>query len=273
MFILYNAVAPEQEDYKTIVVDKDALLNHLQFNSRAFNEEVFEQRLAQMTDEELKQTIDAYVREEVLYREAMAMGLDQEDYIIKRRMVQKVEFMTEGISEALIELDEEEINQYYSENKQDYFVPPQVTFTHVFFSKEKWGADQAFNLANQELQFLNANNIPFEQATSRGDRFVYHTNYVQRDPLYVTSHFGEQMSSQVFGSNSSNQWIGPFQSIHGFHLVLLTNHNPGFYPELTEIRDRVIEDAQYWKKQQQNQQTIEALINNYQVKVEYMQNS
>ena len=105
LFILYNAVTPEKEDYKTIVVDKDALLNHLQFNSKAFNNDVFEQRLAQMTDDELQQTIDAYVREEVLYREAMAMGLDQEDYIIKRRMVQKVEFMTEGITDALVEVD------------------------------------------------------------------------------------------------------------------------------------------------------------------------
>jgi len=272
-FLLFKILNPEQEDYKTIVVDKDVLLTHLQYRSKAFNNDVFEKRLAEMPEDELNQIIQEYVREEVLYREAMALGLDQEDYIIKRRMIQKVEFMTEGVVDALIEPTDKEVNQYYLENKEDYFLPPQVTFTHVFFSTERQGKEQAAQNAKDESLFLNKNSIPFEMATSRGDRFLYHTNYVERDPEYVASHFGKTMANKVFEASPSSQWIGPLESTYGYHLVLLTNSVAGVYPELSEIREKVRQDAKYRKKQQRNVETIQSLVDTYQVKVEYQQNS
>ena len=138
-FLLFNVFnAQEDMDSKTIIVDKDALMNYYQYQSRAFNQDVFEKKLASMPKEELEQLINTFVREEVLYREAMAMGLDKEDYIIKRRMVQKVEFISQGISEAATDPSDEDIQKYYEANKESYFVPPMATFTHVFFDFEKW---------------------------------------------------------------------------------------------------------------------------------------
>ena len=112
-FLLFNFFNKDEAlDSKTVVVDKQALMNYFQYQSQAFNQEVFEQKMAAMPKEELEQLIKDYVREEVLYREAKAMRLDKEDFIIKRRMIQKVEFISQGIAEAGADLSEDEISTY-----------------------------------------------------------------------------------------------------------------------------------------------------------------
>ena len=270
-FLLFNIFGNQEDaDSKTIVVNKDALMNYYQYQSRAFNEEVFEEKLASMPKEELEELINTYVREEVLYREAMAMGLDKEDYIIKRRMVQKVEFISQGISEAVSDPSEEDIKTFYENNKESYYVPPMATFTHVFFDFEKWNTEEAKAKAEAEVKFLNRNNFDFNQAPSRGDRFFYHTNYVERDVEYVKSHFGPQMTSAIFEAEpSGNTWIGPFPSEYGFHVVMLTMKQVGRYPELDEIIDRVKDDARREYVKEQNDQAIQSIIDDYDVRIEY----
>ena len=265
-FLLHRWAADGVEDPRIIIVDKDALMTHFQYRSKAFNQDVFEERLAGMSDVDLKQLIDEYVREEVLYREAMAMGLDKEDYIIKRRMIQKLEFISEGIAEAVTELSEEEITAYYEENKEDYYIQPFVTFTHVFVKDGKKVKEKA----EEELRYLNRNGIPFSQAMSRGDRFLYHTNYVEREPEYVASHFGIPMTKAIFDANpSDSEWIGPFESDYGFHLVMVTKNEPGKYPDLADIQDRVAEDAQRELIIRKNEEAISGIIEEYEVVVEY----
>ena len=270
-FILFNVFGENEDiDSKTIVVNKDVLMNYFQYQSRAFNEEVFEEKLASMPSEELEELIDNYVREEVLYREAMAMGLDKEDFIIKRRMIQKVEFISQGISEAATDPSDEDIQKYYEANKESYFVPPMATFTHVFFDFEKWKPDQAKAKAEAEVAFLNRNNFTFNQAPSRGDRFFYHTNYVERDVEYIKSHFGAQMTSAIFEAEpSGNTWIGPFPSEYGYHVVMLTMKQVGRYPELEEVRSRVTEDTRRENIKKLNDDTIQGIIDGYDVRVEY----
>ena len=258
-------------DSKRIVVNKDALMNYYQYQSRAFNKEVFEEKLASMPKEELEELINNYIREEVLYREAMAMGLDKEDFIIKRRMIQKVEFISQGISEAATDPSDADIQKYYETNKESYFIPPMATFTHVFFDVEKWKPDQAKAKAEAEVAFLNRNNFTFNQAPSRGDRFFYHTNYVERDVEYIKSHFGPQMTSAIFEAEpSGNTWIGPFPSEYGYHVVMLTMKQVGRYPELDEVMRRVKEDARREFIKEQNEMTIQGIIDQYDVRVEYI---
>ena len=270
-FLLFNFFGDGDDlDSKTIVVDNKALMNFFQYRSKAFNQEVFEERMASMPKEELNQLISEYVRQEVLYREAMAMGLDKEDFIIKQRMIQKVEFISQGISEAVTDPSEEEIKKYYEDSKESYYVPALATFTHVFFDFERWDPDEAKAKAEAEVVFLNRNNFTFNQAPSRGDRFFYHTNYVERDVEYVKSHFGAQMTSAIFEAEpSGNTWIGPFLSEYGYHVVMLTMKQVGRYPELDEVLARVTEDARREKIKKLNDDTIQGIIDGYDVRVEY----
>lgn len=270
-FLLFNVFGDSDDlDSRTIVVDKEGLMNFYQYRSKAFNQEVFEERLAAMPKEELDKMINDYVRQEVLYREAMAMGLDQEDFIIKQRMIQKVEFISQGISEAVTELSEEEIENYYQDNKEDYYMASIATFTHVFFDFEKWRPEEAEAKAKAEVVFLNKNNFTFHQAPSRGDRFFYHTNYVERDPEYVNSHFGPNMTSAIFEAEPSEiTWIGPFRSEYGYHVVMLIMKQEGRYPELTEVHERVREDARRNYIRLKNEETIQSIVDEYDVRVEF----
>ena len=202
-FLLFEVIGNSEEGDKTIVVNQQDLLSHLQYRSKAFNQSVFEDRLENMNNEELTELIDEYVREEVLYREAKAMGMDQNDYIIKRRMIQKLEFVSEGVSEVFTKPSREALDRYFDDNKDMYFIAPYVTFAHVFFSTDNRSIDQAISMASDELTFLNNNDIPFEGALSRGERFLYHTNYVEREPDYIISHFGSQLTQDIFSASPS----------------------------------------------------------------------
>ena len=270
-FMIFNFFGyGDKLDSKTIVVDKESLMTYLQYRSKAFNTQVFEDKLASMTKEEQESLISEYVREEALYREAMAMGLDKEDYIIKRRMIQKVEFISQGIAETVTDMTDEHIKTYYKENMEDYFVEPIVTFTHVFFDSQKWSPMEAMKKAEAEVKYLNNHNITFSEAPGRGDRFFYHTNYVERNLEYVENHFGSAMTKTIFESDSSDKkWLGPFQSQYGLHIVMLTKKAAGKYPDLDVVIDRVTEDARREYTRKRSDENIQEIIDEYEVKLVY----
>jgi len=144
LFVLFDLVASDEATYdsKVINVDRDALLTFVQYRSRAFEPQAAAARLAGMSDEELESLISDYVREEALHREAKALGVDKNDYIIKRRMIQSIEFITDGFVTAAVEVSDEDIAARYEASRDDYYISPFVTFTHVFFDGERRGRDE-----------------------------------------------------------------------------------------------------------------------------------
>ena len=227
-----------------VIVDHDALLTFVQYRIKAFNPALAEKKLSSLSDDELQNLIDDYVREEVLHREAIALGLGDDDYVIRRRLVQKLEFITEGFAEAGADVDQAALQRYFDANKADYYVEPFVTFTHVFFRNRRSAPGAGPCGGRREALELNRDGVPFADAPQHGDRFLYHVNYVERTPDYVASHFGVPMAKALFELEPNDfVWRGPFDSPYGVHLVLLTTNEPGRDPELAELEDRVREDA------------------------------
>ena len=270
LFVLFGLVAPEESnlDSKTIVVDRDALLTFVQFRSKAFNPEVAAARLDALGDAELSMLIDDYVREEALHREALALGMDQNDYVIKQRLIQSLQFITNGFVSAVVDVSDEEIAEYYEANRDDYYVDPYVTFTHVYFSNDRHGREQARQLAETQLAELNDQNVPFSESTRHGERFLYNVNYVERTEDFIASHFGRAMAAAVFELEpDSGQWYGPFESAYGQHLVMLTKRTEGIYPPLEEIADSVREDALRIKLDEQNDRAVQAIVDTYDIRM------
>ncbi|MGB5413667.1 MAG: peptidylprolyl isomerase [Polyangiales bacterium] len=275
LFVLFGLVNRDDRDSdpNVITVDQEALLTFIQYRIKAFNPDLAKKKLNALSDEELQRLIDDYVREEVLHREAVALGLDDDDYIIRRRLVQKLEFITEGFAEAGADVDEAALLRYFDANKADYYVEPYVTFTHVFFQTEDRPREQARALAEKELQRLNRNSVPFSDAPQHGDRFLYHVNYVERTPDYVGSHFGPPMTRALFELEPNEfVWRGPFDSPYGVHLVLLTTNEPGREPELAELEGRVREDARRAKVREETEAAIADVVDAYDVRVVYERN-
>ena len=270
LFVLFDLVAPEESnlDSRTIVVDRDALLTFVQFRSKAFNPEVAAARLDALSDEELQRLVADYVREEALHREALALGMDQNDYVIKQRLIQSLQFITNGFVSAAVNVSDEEVAEYYEANRDDYYVDPYVTFTHVYFSNDRHGREQARQLAETKLAELNGANVPFSESMRHGERFLYSVNYAERTEDFVASHFGRAMAAAVFELEpDSKQWYGPFESAYGHHLVMLTKRTAGIYPPLEEIADSVREDALRIKLDEQNDRAVQAIVDTYDVRM------
>ena len=272
LFLLFDLVAGDAADYdaKVITVDREALLTFTQYRSRAFEPEMAARTLDSMSDEQLEKHIAEYVREEALHREAKALGMDQNDYIIKRRMIQSIEFITDGIATATVDVTDAEVAAHYAANRDKYYVNPYITFTHVFFDRERRDRDTAYRLANVKLAELNDTQTPFSDAPRHGDRFPFFVNYVERDPMFVTSHFGPMMAEQVFALEPAEGiWRGPFESEYGLHLVQLTRKAEGRYPALEEIADAVREDAERDAVAEQKDKAIQAIVETYEIRRTY----
>ncbi|MBF8269606.1 MAG: PPIC-type PPIASE domain protein [Gammaproteobacteria bacterium] len=262
---LKSAIAP---DAKTIVINHEALLDFMQYRSQAFNRQYFSQQFDTMSPPDRQRLIDDLVREEVLYREALALRLNDNDYVIKRRLVQKLEFLTQGFISAGGGLTEAEIKVYYNDHKNEYYAQPFVTFTHVFFDYERHNREQVRLLAENTLRELNGKQVAFADSLQYGDRFLYHANYVERTPDFVASHFGVATAEAIFALTPDDKhWYGPYESSYGLHLILLIKKESGRFPELAEIIERVRDDAEQARVREKTEAAINDIVKTYAVKI------
>lgn len=269
LFGLLNPDAGDSNDPKLIRVDRDALLTLIQFRAKTFQPEMAEARLESLSQEQLQSLIDDYVREEALYREAIALGLDANDYIIKRRMIQKIDFITQGFADATVEISDDDLKTYYDTNRDRYREQAFITFTHVFYSTEHRTAAEAEALAEEKLATLQSDAALFSDAPKHGERFPYGVNYVERTRDYVKSHFGGDMASALFSLNPADDvWRGPFLSPHGTHLVMVVKRKDARHPPLDEVRDRVAADRNSERKKAQSEKVIKAIVDTYKIEVD-----
>lgn len=246
LFGLFTALRGDNgsgADATTIVVDRRNLLTFLQYRANAFEEKTFGTALDSMSDDELESVIDAYVDEEVLYREAKALGLEESDNVIRQRMVQKMRFLMEDVAASGREPGDAELEAYFEKNIEAYAIEPWATFTHVFFDAQKRGPEGARAAAEKAARELNASGAQFNDATGMGDRFPFLRNYVERTFEYVASHFGNEFADALQQLDpSETHWVGPIHSVYGEHVVLLTRREARTYPTLDEVRERVEQD-------------------------------
>ncbi len=271
LFIAYGALHGEdvESDPQVILVDREHLLTFMQYRARSFDAARFDAMLDALSPAERGRLTKDYVREEALVREAKALQLDRNDYVARRRLIQQLEFITRGFAEQNLLLSEQQVQQYYREHRTEYAVEPKVTFAHVFFSSEQHGVARAEALARAELSLLNRRRARFADAPAHGERFLYHVNYVQREPAEVASHFGGAMQAQLFALEPIDRtWRGPFESAYGFHLVLLVARQSGFVPPLAEIRERVERSARQALLDMRLENALDAIVQGYSVRVQ-----
>lgn len=262
LFLLLSALKPPNAPDR-IIVDRAALLNFIQYRSKAFESNAAAAILDGMSKDERDQLVNDFIREEALYREAKALGLDEGDYVIRQRMVQKLEFMTEAAT-TLSPPDDAAVAAYYDANKEDYYEPPGATFAHVFISIDGKTAEETEQEAEAMLARLRADGARFEDATHYGDRFLFHTNYVERTYDYIKSQLGADATKTIFDSATPlSQWIGPVFSKYGAHLIFVTARTPGRVPALDEIKKTVAEDAARAARKKQVNALIDDIIKDY----------
>ena len=273
IFAGYQWSAPAVSDIenleKVIPVDRLALLNFMQFRAQAFQPELFSEQLDAMSESDLEKLIDDFVREEALYREALALGMDQGDYIIRQRLVQKVEFLLENMVNQSLVPDDAVIASWFDERRSDYQIDAIYTFTHIFFDAGERGQEQAQQDALSLLNSANIGDIAFNDASQYGDRYPFLQNYVERTRDFVVNNFTEDFVARLDTLAPSDQdWAGPFESRYGFHLVMLRSKTDPYIPAFEEIRERVLDDWRFESVLQNRREAEQQVIDAYEVRLD-----
>jgi len=211
------------------------------------------------TETELQGLVESYIEEEVYYREALALGLDKNDTILRRRLMQKMEFLSNDLAE-LNQPDESALNKYFLDNQEKYKLPARVSFTHIYFSLDKRGA-KAFEDAKNLLSQLNDLSAP-----EKGDSFMLQYDFNQETPFEVARLFGTGFAEQLF-TLETNTWQGPIESGYGLHLVRISEKIDSRTPELASVIEKVRTDLMFEQRKKMNKEIYERFKERYEIVV------
>lgn len=216
------------------------------------------------SQEELQGLVNDYVREEVLYREAKAMGMDQDDIIVRRRMRQKFEFLAEDQAARTGPPTDQELESYLRQHADKYSEEPNFSFDHIFFSREMRGAS-ADAEANAMLARLSGKGTI--DIAKLGDAFLLPSRFEKTSAGETARLFGEKFAEDLTKAPLGT-WAGPIESSYGIHLVRVNARIPEGAPPLAKVREAVLRDLLSDRRKQELDTQYEKLRARYMVVVE-----
>lgn len=191
------------------------------------------------TKTEFDGLIQQYIKETVLYREALTMGLNKHDQIIRRRLAQKLEFLAKDLV-ALTPPDDTELAAYFEVHLASYQLPTRYTFTQVYIDPEKRGND-----ALKDAEEIKTKLIPLgentEKAAELSDRLMLQNHYPEKTQLDIQKQFGNDFAESLV-TLSPELWHGPVLSGYGLHLVYVSHVYTPPQTVLADVRERVLRD-------------------------------
>jgi peptidyl-prolyl cis-trans isomerase C len=190
----------------------------------------------QPTAAEFQAMVEDKVREEVLYREGLAQGLDKDDTIVKRRMAQKMQFLAEDVA-AAHEPSPAELKAWFEKNRNKFALPSRISFRHLYFSPDKRGKNVREDAA-KVLARIAGQSEDSRLAVSSGDSFMFQDYYGDRAPEAIAKEFGPPFAVAI-EKLKPGSWQGPIESGYGWHLVFVDTVIPGRIPALEEIESDV----------------------------------
>ncbi len=214
------------------------------------------------TSAELEGLVEDHIREEILYREAIAMGLDRNDTIIRRRLRQKMEFLPQDLIEQA-QPTEEELRTYLYENASGFRVESRVSFQQIYLNLDRRGADTE-EYALSLLRDLKAGGG--EPAALSDPISLPHELQLQSESE-VARLFGREFASRL-AEIEPGSWTGPVRTGFGLHLVRVLERLPGRIPELDEVREKVEREWRFMERQQLDEQFFLSLRDRYTVEVQ-----
>ncbi len=244
-FLLYGMLNPTVKENE-IVID-DALINEMVAKWNL-------QRNKAPSFEELQGLIRQNIEQEVLYQEALAMNLDHNDEIVKRRLAQKMVFLSDDMAESL-QPTLKMLQDYYENHKSNYQKPPIYTMTLVNFSK-----DDRADATNDALAALKAPN-----PQDLGDNILLPETYTEASAIYIARDYGSRFT-EALDSLPTNKWVGPLVSGNGIHLVHISKKEVGSYYSYEEVAEKVMVNYNYDTSKDFKNELITTMLKNYVVR-------
>lgn len=212
------------------------------------------------TQEELRGLIDDFVLEEIYYRQGVAMGIDRDDTVIRRRVRQKFEFLTDDAAAAVKPTDEE-LLAYLAANEGSFRRDPAYTFQQVYINPRRSDGDLEGYVAKR-LAELRASE------TAERDGGLLPTSFDRASRRVVEGTFGLGFSGKLDGLTLGD-WQGPIESGLGIHLIQVQSRMEGALPDLAEIREIVEREWVNERRFEMRRAMNEMLLENYEVVIDW----
>ena len=257
LFLLYDVIRGGESDAPREIVITEARVEALAENFATV-------WMRPPTPQEIKGLVDDYVAEEIFYREGVAMGLDQDDTVIRRRLRQKMEFIAEDAATA-IEPSDEQLQAYLAQHAAKFVSPTEVTFVQVYLNTERRG-DSARADAEKLLAELQAGRGPGNPVDA-GDPTLLPARMQAASPQAIANAFGNDFATAIEEA-PVGQWSGPLQSGFGLHLVRVDERVAGALPAFEEIRPIVLREWQSEQRTESNERFLDGLRAKYEVRIE-----
>lgn len=211
---------------------------------------------------ELQSLVNDFADEEIAYREAVAMGLDADDTIVRRRMRQKLEFLAED-AEASEEPTDDQLATWLASHAADYRIPERISFRHVMASTDARG-----NRAKADAETLLGRLRSGADPTKLGDPSMLPSALPPTTQKGVAALFGDAFASAVF-AHAEEGWFGPIMSPLGAHAVVILSREPARDPKLADIRGKLRSDWIEARRQDRREQFWVGLRKRYDITIEW----
>lgn len=216
------------------------------------------------TAQELDGLVEDFIHEEVFYREALALGLDRDDTIVRRRLRQKLEFLAEDLVAAL-DPTEEQLQDYLTEHAAQFRVESSLSFVHVYFNRDRRG-EAAHGDAETLLARLETAGADVD-LTVLGDPLLLPGEYQQASLSEIGGRFGHEFAARL-DELPVGRWVGPIESGYGLHLVLIHERNAGKAPVFEEVRQAVEREWRTENRKKTSEAFYQGLRERYSIVVE-----
>ena len=211
------------------------------------------------TKAELRKAVDGYVRNEILYREALARGMDREDPRVRMALIQKMQMLAAGQSDAR-GVTEEDLSAFFALRKEQYRIPAKVRLIQLFFKDEPDSREKADSLLAQ-FQKQEPTEAVLRVA---GDATMIAAVQEAVTAVHLEKQFGTDFTAEVL-SLPEGKWSGPVRSGHGLHVVKVFDRQPGRIPDLAKVRDKVENDLLYEARKASQEQGYQEIAGKYRV--------
>jgi hypothetical protein len=248
-FYLFNS---ESESENTIVIDDVEYEYLLSLWKNQWKREPNEQ--------DIKAFIDQYLRQEVFYKEALALGLDHNDIIVKRRLAQKMEAVSNDLNAMLKPPTDADLREFYESNDSLFLLPPTYSFRQVLFTNQESNWQQ--ELTSMQVALQSGQDIPKARSLK-----LSISNEWKNSPLNeINKAFGGDFAFKL-DSLPLNQWVGPISSGFGQHLVFISEKNESQLADFDLVKSYVEKEYEYLTELEMQEQVYRDLLEKYQVKI------
>ena len=254
IFILYLLVQKDAAgDNQIIINDKDVAHISSLYESQWHRPP---------TSDELTGLISDQIRQEVFYREALKLNLEQNDEIVKQRLAEKMEFLSNDLTKLAEPASDEELKAYFEKNQDKYLLPYSFNFYQIVLTPERH-TDTRESAENILRKFSNAKP---EELKNLGDPTSLPFHFSNESAAKIKVDFGGEIADSI-EILPLNQWSGPIKSAYGWHLVYITERVSPKLPTFAEAKKDLKRDYEYDQEQESKTGVYRDLKKNYDIEI------